>query len=314
MCRRRPRERARFRARNNMPSAVLVPLRMPDNRFFEKPIRGHRACKSETFSPRRLRSAIRRQQACRRKAGTSKVFRLRSWLCGDPPDIRHRAGEKSTPARDRNNLRRTHRHAGLVRRHRRRQLNPDLHTRSPQSRAATPMIPSAPKRRRPGRAAPAQSAESGTEIPGTLAGGEKNLIHLAERDQKMSSANSPELSGFRRKHPSEMWQRGRNNLALRRRMGKRKRVRWRAEYGDPTSHRSSLGSGFAGDIVVPSAMERPGPCARDVTVNHGSKAALFEDRAHVDVDQEQSNRDESHAYVNQNCRVANEPETPWQSF
>ena len=238
MCRRRPRGRARSRAPNNMPSAVLVLLRTPGNKFFEKPIRERRACKSATFSHRRLRSAIRRRQACRRKAGTSMEFRPRSRLRGDPLDIRRTAGEKSTRALDRNKLQRADRRNGLVRRHPRPQLNLDLCTRSLQSRAAMPLIPSSPKWRRPGRAARAQSAESPKEIRETLGAGGKNLIHLAEDDRRKSSANPRELSGFRRKRPSEMSQRGRNNAALRRRMGKRRRVRWRGECG--ASHFASF--------------------------------------------------------------------------
>ena len=238
MCRRRPPGRARSRAPNNMPSAVLVLLRMPDNKFFEKPIRGRRACKSATFSHRRLHSAIRRRQACRRKAGTSMEFRPQSRLRDDPLDIQRTAGEKSTRALDRNKLQRTDRRTGLVRRHPRPQPNPDLCTRSLQSRAAMPLIPSSPKWRRPGQAALAQSAGSPREIPETLGEGEKNLIHLAEGDRRKSSANPRELSGFRRKHLSEMLQRGRSNAALRRRMGKTRPVRWRGECGDPTSHRS----------------------------------------------------------------------------
>ena len=180
MCRRRPRGRARSRAPNNMPSAVLVLLRTPGNKFFEKPTHAHKACKSATFSHRHLHSAIRRRRACRRKAGTLMEFRPPSRLCGDPLDIRHKAGEKSTRARDPNKLQRTDSWTGLVRRHPGPQPNLNLYTRSLQSRAAMPLIPSSPKWRRPGQAARAQSSESPTEIPEASGEGEK-IQFIAKR-------------------------------------------------------------------------------------------------------------------------------------
>src|SRR5579864_5391319 len=44
---------APFPVPNSMPTAVLFLLRMPDNRFVEKPIHARRAYKSVTFSHRR---------------------------------------------------------------------------------------------------------------------------------------------------------------------------------------------------------------------------------------------------------------------
>lgn len=61
-------------------------------------------------------------------------------------------------------------------------------------------------------------------------------------------------------------------------------------------------------------MKRPSPCLRDISVDHGAKAAFFKNRAHVDVDQEQAYRDERHTGVNQNRGVANKPEAPWKRF
>ncbi len=71
---------------------------------------------------------------------------------------------------------------------------------------------------------------------------------------------------------------------------------------------------FADDVVIPCAVERPRPRARDVPGNHGSEAAFFENRAHVHMDQEQSDRDERSAGVNQNRSVANEAQAPRKSF
>src|SRR5260370_3583074 len=73
-CRKRPRGHGRFRAPYSMPSAVLLLLRMPDNKFFEKPIHARTACKPETFSHHHLRFAIRRRQAYIPKAGKAIEF------------------------------------------------------------------------------------------------------------------------------------------------------------------------------------------------------------------------------------------------
>src|SRR5580700_2461585 len=283
MCRRRPRGRARSRAPNNMPSAVLVLLRTPGNKFFEKPTRAHKACKSATFLHRPLHCAIRRRRACRRKAGTLMEFPPPSRLCGDPLDIRHTAGEKSTRARDPNKLQRTDSWSGLVRRHPGPQPNLNLYTRSLQSRAAMPLIPSSPKWRRPGQAARAQSSESPTEIPEASGEGEKNPIHRAEGDPRQSSANPRELSGSQRKRLSEMLQRERSNAALRPSMGKTRRVRWRGECGDPTSRRSFSRSRVAKELLIPCVVVLLGPGTRHVAANDGAKSTAFHRCTHIDV-------------------------------
>src|ERR1700680_2058730 len=61
-------------------------------------------------------------------------------------------------------------------------------------------------------------------------------------------------------------------------------------------------------------MERPGPGAGDVTMNHGSKAALFEDRAHVHVYEEQPDRDHRYTRVDKDRRIAYKSQGPRQRF
>ncbi len=243
MCRRRPRGRARSRALNNMPSAVLVLLRTPDNKFFEKPIHARRACKSAIFSHRRLRSAIRRRQACRRKAGRSMEFRRQRRFRGDRQDIQHTAEETSTRVLDRK--------TGLAQC--RPRLQPILapRARSLRSRVAMPLALSAPERRRPVQAALAQSAGSATGIRETLGGGEKDPTRRAEGDPRKSLAHPRELSGFHGKGFSEMSRHARSNEVLPRRMDKTRRVRWRDGCGDPTSHRS-LRDGWGRGLPVTS--------------------------------------------------------------
>ena len=232
---------------------------MPDNRFFERPIRGRRVCKLTTFSRRHLHSAKRQPQACHRKAGRSMEFRPRSRLRGDPLDTPRKVEEKSTRALDPNKLQRTDRWTGPVPCHPRQQLNLDLRTRSLQWRAAMLLIPSSPKWLRPGQAVLAQPAESPIEIPETLGEGDRNLIHHAGGDRKKFSANPPELSGVRRKYPSETLQPGRNNAVLPRRMGKMRLVRWHGECGDPTSQCSfSLGR-VAEKFLIPRVVVMVGP-------------------------------------------------------
>src|ERR1700733_8427808 len=305
MCRRHPRGRARSRVPKNMPSAVLVLLRTPDNKFFETPIHERRACKSATFSHRRLRSAIRRRPACCRKAGRSMEFHRPRRFRGDLQDIQRTVEETSTRVLDRK--------TGLAR------CRPRLPILAPRARSlrwpvAIRLAPAAPERGRLERAALAQSAGSAPEIGEISAGGEKDPIHRADGDRRKTLAHLRELSGVHGKGLSERLRPACSNGVLPRRTDRRRRVRWRDGYGDPTSHQSSLGSGFAGDVVVPGAVERPRPGPRDVTVNHGAKATLFENRAHVHVNQKQSNRNESHARMNQNRGVAHEPEAPRESF
>src|ERR1700693_541263 len=147
-----------------------------------------------------------------------------------------------------------------------------------------PPIPSSPMLRRPGQAALAQSAELRTEIPEALGEGEKNLIHLAMGDPRKSSANPRELSGFRRKHPSERLQRGRSIEDLRRRMGTTKRVRWRGECGDPTSHRSFPRSRVAKELLIPRVVVLVGPGTRHVAANDGPKSTALHRSNHIEVD------------------------------
>ena len=139
MCHRRPHGRARFRALNNMPSAVLVLRRTPGRKFVEKPIRERRACKSATFSRRRLHSATRRRQAYRRKAGRLMEFRRERRFRGDLRDIQHTVEETSTRVLDRK--------IGLAQC--RPRLPPILapRARSLQSCVAMRLAPSAPGRR-----------------------------------------------------------------------------------------------------------------------------------------------------------------------
>src|ERR1700686_1234777 len=61
-------------------------------------------------------------------------------------------------------------------------------------------------------------------------------------------------------------------------------------------------------------MERPGPGAGDVTMNHGSKAALFEDRAHVHLYEEQPDRDHRYTRVDKDRRIAYKSQGPRQRF
>src|ERR1700677_1044391 len=135
--------------------------------------------------------------------------------------------------------------------------------RSLRSRVARPLVLSAPARRRLARVALAQSAGSETGIRETSVGGEKDLIHPAEGDRRKFLAHLRELSGVHGKGSSETLRHARSNEVLPRRRDRTRRVRWRDGYGDPTSHQSSLGSGFAGDVVVPGAVERPRPGPRD---------------------------------------------------
>ena len=216
-----------------MPSAVPVLLRRPDNKFFEKPIRERRACRSKTFSHRRLRSAIRRQQACHRRAGRSMEFRRQARFRGDPQDIQRTVEGISTRVLDRK--------IGIAQRH--PHLRPILARRakSLRSRAATLPAPSAPVRRRLEPAALAQSAGSPTGIQETSGGEEKDPTRRADDDQRKSLACPQELSGAHSKGPSGTLQHTRNNAALEPRMGKMRRVRWRVECGDPISHSSFAG-------------------------------------------------------------------------
>src|ERR1700731_102423 len=170
-----------------MPSAVLFLLRMPDNKFFEKPIHARTACKPETFSHHHLRCAIRRRQAYSRKAGRSMEFYPQFRFRGDPQDIQHTAAEKSTGAADRENSHFANRKPGLAQCRRRKRPVQDLCARSSQSRAAIPLDLSGPSRQRPVQAALAQSAASPTGIWETLGGAGKDLIRLAEGDQQNSS-------------------------------------------------------------------------------------------------------------------------------
>src|SRR5260370_19939202 len=148
-CRKRPRGHGRFRALYSTPSAVLFLLRMPDNKFFEKPIHARTACKPETFSHHHLRCAIRRRQAYSRKAGRSMEFHPQSRFRGDPQDIQHTAAERSTGAADRENSHYANRRPWLAQCCRRQRPVQDLCTRSLQSPAAIPLHLSPPSHHLP---------------------------------------------------------------------------------------------------------------------------------------------------------------------
>src|SRR4029077_9729580 len=113
------------------------------------------------------------------------------------------------------------------------------YTRSLRSPAAMPRIPSSPKWRRTGRVLPAQSSESSREILETSEEAEKNPIHLAGDDPRKCAAHPRELSGSLHTHPSEMSPGGRNSGVPLLRTGTMRLVRWRGEYGGPTSRRYS---------------------------------------------------------------------------
>src|SRR5580692_2302376 len=110
-------------------------------------------------------------------------------------------------------------------------------TRSLRSCAATPLIPLSIKRWRLGQAVLAQSSELPTKIRETLEEEGRNPIHLAAGGPTKSWANQRVPSGSLRKDPSEMLQRARSSGDLRRQTDTTRLVRWRGEYGDPTSRR-----------------------------------------------------------------------------
>src|SRR5260370_22548339 len=207
-----------------MPSAVLFLLRMPDNKFFEKPIHARTACKPETFSHHHLRCATRRRQAYSRTAGRSMEFHPQSRFRGDPQDIQHTAAEKSTGAADRENSHCANRRPWLAQCRRRQRPVQDLCARSFQSRAAIPLDLSAPSQQRPVQAAPAQSAASPTGIREILAAVGQDLIRLAEADRQKSSGNLRGLSGFTRKGVSVILPTATTNADLPWRMRKKKLV------------------------------------------------------------------------------------------
>jgi len=271
---------------------------MPGNRFFEKTIRERRACKSATFSHRRLRSAILRRWVCSHRSGRSTGCRPQLRLRGEQPEIRRTVEEKPTRVIDQKDSPGAHGQLALLPCRPRARPIRSRRAKNLQSPVAIVLFPVVPNRRRPARAAAVQSVESTTKSRKSEAAGEKDPIHLAEGDRRNSSANRRGPFVYPRTGSSEMSRGDCKSATPRQRRDKPKTVRWPDGFDDPTSDRSLLRPGSADNLVIPIAMKRPRPCARDGSVHHRTEAALFQDSAHVHVNQEQSDRYQRCARVN----------------
>src|SRR5271156_5190599 len=120
----------------------------------------------------------------------------------------------------------------------------------------------------------------------SAAAGGKNPVRLAKAGWRESSTNPRALSALPRTCSSEMLRYARKSAVLRRRMDRSKLIQWRGGFGDPTALGSWFGSGSACDLVIPFAVEGPGPRAGNGSVYHGPETSFFQERAHVNVNQE----------------------------
>src|SRR3984957_3542889 len=104
------------------------------------------------------------------------------------------------------------------------------------------------------------------------------------------------------------------SAALRRRTGRSRLIRWLAGFGDPTAKGSLFGSGSTGDLVIPFTVEGTGPSGRDGSVDHRRETSFFQERGHVNVNEEEANSDQRYASVNQDRHIAHNVETPRNGF
>src|SRR6266481_6143724 len=72
--------------------------------------------------------------------------------------------------------------------------------------------------------------------------------------------------------------------------------------------------GTACDLFVPARMVAFGKRLRHIAANHGAKRSAFRKHAHVDVYQEEPNRQQSRRGMNQHGDIAQETETPRNVF
>ena len=260
---------------------------MPDNKLFERSIHARTACKSATSSRHRLRFAKRRRPACHRTAGKSTEFHLHLRFRDGPQDTRRTAEEKSMPA-----IVLRIGPACIVS----RSSSPLLRPRATPTPRAKILRSPAASRRALLRQPAAACAIGGGAICSINARKPGNFG--SRRKRSNSSRRGLPAAVFGESARAfcnvcvdaflEGCNAGVELQTLQRRTDKRKSVRWRGGCAGPTPLGSLLGSGSAGDLVIPCAMERPGPRARHVSMNHGAEAALFQNRAHVHVNQEQA--------------------------
>ena len=98
--------------------------------------------------------------------------------------------------------------------------------------------------------------------------------------------------------------------ALRTQKGDSKRDLPRGESARPIWWVSFSRRGFVLDFLVPQPMERPGPGAGDVAVNHWSRSYPLRGSRSGDMDQEQADGDERDADVNEDGGIAQKAEVP----
>src|SRR5256885_15287045 len=85
------------------------------------------------------------------------------------------------------------------------------------------------------------------------------------------------------------------------------------------SHRSVLSSfaprgRIADDLFVPAGVIALGKSDRNIAANDRAKCSALGKHAHIDVDQEQANREERRRGVNDNGNVSQGAKIPWDAF